>query len=113
MAELSAANCPLNSQSQNLKAPQWTGSRMELIELFYALHEAKCFSGTSLKALFASIGKMFGCEITNYYRLFWDVKNRTAEERTFFLNSLKKALSDKLIRMDSLRSLSRAIFIPK
>jgi len=31
----------------------------------------------------------------------WDIKNRTAEERTFFLNKLRKKLLDKLVRMDS------------
>jgi hypothetical protein len=80
---------------------QWQGGVMELVELVYALCEAGCFGKTSLKNLFAIIGKMFGCEITNYYRLFWDIRNRTAEERTFFLNKLRKALSDKLVRMDS------------
>jgi len=74
---------------------------MELVELVYALHEAGSFGKIPLKMLFAFISKMFGCEITNYYRLFWDIKNRTNEERCFFLKKLRKTLSDKLVRMDS------------
>jgi hypothetical protein len=79
---------------------QWKGSLMELVELVYALHEAGCFGTVSLKLLFAFIGKVFGCEIPNYYRLFWDIPNRAGDDRTFFLNKLRKALSDKLIRKD-------------
>lgn len=80
---------------------EWTGTQMEFVELLYALHEAECFGKISLKKLFVIISKVFSCKIANYYRLFWDIKNRTAEERTFFLNKLKKMLSDKLVRMDS------------
>jgi hypothetical protein len=66
----------------------------------YALHETGSFGKTPLKKLFDCICSMFDCEITNFYRLFWDIKNRTAENRTIFLNRLQKILSDKLIRMD-------------
>ncbi|GAB6013037.1 RteC domain-containing protein [Viscerimonas tarda] len=84
-----------------LEKIQWAGSRMELVELVYALHEAGCFGKTPLKTVFKIIGKTFDCEIENYYRLFWDVRNRAAEDRAFFLNKLQKTLSEKFIRMDS------------
>ena len=74
---------------------------MELVELIYALYEAECFGKQPLNSLFAFIGKMFGCEITNYYRLFWDIKNRINDDRAYFLNKLHKVLSDKLFRMDN------------
>jgi hypothetical protein len=88
--------------SQNNPQPtiQWQGGAMELVELVYALHEAGCFGKIPLKNQFAAIGKLFGCEITNFYRLFWDIRNRTSDDRAYFLNKLKKALSDKLQRMD-------------
>ena len=73
---------------------------MELVELVYALHEAGSFSKVPLKKLFAYIGEMFNCEIANYYRLFWDIRNRIGEERTLYLNKLRKVLSGKLLRMD-------------
>jgi hypothetical protein len=53
-----------------------------------------------MKTVFAVICRAFGCSIDNYYRLFWDIRNRASENRAFFLNKLKKALSDKLNRMD-------------
>ena len=83
------------------KKIQWEGKQIELVELVYALHEAGSFGKTSLKTLFTFIGQVFDCEITNYYRLFWDIKIRTAEEYTFFLNKLRKVLSDKIVRMNS------------
>jgi hypothetical protein len=83
------------------KKIQWTGSPMELVELVYALHETGSFGTTPLKMLFDVVGKTFGCEIVNYYRLFWNIRNRIAENRTFFLNKLQKMLSGKLDRMDS------------
>jgi hypothetical protein len=79
---------------------RWEGSQMEFVELIYALHEAGSFGKTPLKTLFAVSSKTFGCDIKNNYRLFWDVRNRMGKERTFFLNKLRKALSNKLTRMD-------------
>jgi len=84
-----------------LEKIQWKGGQTELVELIYALHEAGCFGKIALKKVFICVGKIFDCEITNFYRLFWDIRNRMGEERTFFLNKLRKALSDKLVRMDS------------
>ena len=97
LSQVNSTNIP----KSDLKKIQWKGGRMELVELVYALHEAGIFGKIPLKTLFDFIGKMFGCEVTNYYRLFWDIKNRIVEERTFFLNKLRKILSDKLVRMDS------------
>ena len=91
---------PTITPESHLEKVQWEGGLMEFVELVYALHEAGCFGKVPLKKLFAFTGKMFGCEITNYYRLFWNIKNRIGEERTFFLNKLRKMLSDKLTRMD-------------
>ncbi|MDR0713671.1 MAG: RteC domain-containing protein [Bacteroidales bacterium] len=89
------------SQHNSLPAfLQWQGGVMEFVELVYALHEAGCFGKVPLKNVFACVGKVFGCEISNYYRLFWDVRNRIGEERTFFLKKLITALSEKLNRMD-------------
>ena len=80
---------------------RWSGSRIELVELVYALYEAGCFGEATLKKAFLLIGQLFDCEIPNYYRLFWNIRNRVARERTYFLNRLKTKLSEKLTRMDA------------
>jgi len=88
------------SSAPSFRKIRWKSGLMELVELVYALHEANCFGKVSLKILFAFFGKVFDCEIPNFYRLFWDIKSRTGDERTRFLNKLRKSLTDKLIRMD-------------
>jgi hypothetical protein len=89
------------SAQNMLKKVKWTGTIIQLVELVYALHEARCFNEISLKELFAAVCKVFDCEVKNYYRLFWDIKNRTTADRTKFLNELRMVLMDKLFRMDS------------
>ena len=100
LAEQNASTCPICRQPQS-QILEWTGSQMELVELIYALHEAGCFGDISLKKLFCIMEQVVGCEVKNHYRLFWDIRNRTGEERTYFLNKLIKKLSEKLILMDS------------
>jgi len=101
LSGLNAVHCPPKQKTSSEKTLKWTGTQMEFVELVYALHEASCFGNISLKDLFHGLGQLTGCEVKNHYRLFWDIKNRVAEERTFFLNKLRKILSDKLVRMDS------------
>ena len=78
LAEYSASICPLCHTPPNIENPKWKGNPIEFVELVYALYETGSFGKTPLKTLFGSLGKMLGCEITNYYRLFWDIKGRTA-----------------------------------
>ena len=80
---------------------RWSGTRMEFVELIYALHTAGCFGKTTLKKAFLLIGKLFDYETPNHYRLFWDIRNRVTKERTFFLNKMREKLSERLIRMDA------------
>jgi len=49
--------------------------------------------------------------ITNYYRLFWDIRNRTAEDRAYFLNKLHK--EDKPDEKQEYRYPFRLIFWEK
>jgi hypothetical protein len=74
---------------------------MELVELLYALHEAKCFGDVPLKELFDIVGEMFDCRIKNYYRLFWDIQNRIKNSRTKFLDKIRQMLTEKLMRLDN------------
>jgi hypothetical protein len=100
LAEQTAANCPLRSPPEKYKILKWTGSAIELVELVYALYESESFGKTPLKTLFNSFCNIFDCEITNYYRLFWDIKNRTSENRAKFLDELKRLLVRKIEEAD-------------
>jgi hypothetical protein len=75
------------------------GTQSELVELVYALHEAGSFGKVSLNQVFTVIGKVFDCEIKNYYRLFWDIKGRK-DVPTVFLREITKILDDRIIRME-------------
>ena len=100
LASQNTVHCPFKPKSSNKKTLKWTGTQVEFVELLYALHEAGCFGDISLKELFRTMGQAVNYEVKNHYRLFWDIRNRVAEERPFFLKKLKKMLSDKFFRMD-------------
>jgi hypothetical protein len=96
VASQMGVQCPLTQNKVVRKVLQWTGEPVELVELLYALHEAGCFGKVFLKNLFDDAGKLFGVEISNYYRLFWGSKTRVKGDRTTFLDKLKKALTNKI-----------------
>ena len=80
------------------KGPKWTGSKVELIELIYALHTEGVFNnGTSgLKEVTTFFETAFNIDLGQFNRVFLEIRNRKSE-RTKFLNSLKNKL---IIRMD-------------
>jgi hypothetical protein len=84
--------------STSLTLHKWTGSKVALIELIYALHAEGVFNNgnTELKELVKSFESAFGIELGQFNRVFLEIRARKSE-RTKFLNALK----DKLIlRMD-------------
>jgi len=80
----------------------WTGSKIDLVELVYALHQQKVFNGgnTDLKEIAAYMGKMFNIELEeNIYRSYLDIKNRKTGH-TKFLISLSESLNSKILSED-------------
>lgn len=97
----------LESEIQNLEQPinntnlvtnkatqKWTGSKVALIELIYALHAEGVFNNgqTELKEVMNFFEVAFGIDLGQFNRVFLEIRARKSE-RTKFLNSLK----DKLI----------------
>lgn len=80
------------------KKQKWTGSKVELIELIYALHTEGVFNnGTSgLKEIANFFETVFNIELGQFHRVFLEIRNRKSD-RTKFLNTLQKKL---IIRMD-------------
>jgi hypothetical protein len=64
-AEQTAAACPLLRPPVNPGNLQWTGAQVELVELSYALCDAKSINNgeISLKELFAALGEFFNIRI--------------------------------------------------
>jgi len=81
-----------------LKTQKWTGSKVELIELIYALHTEGVFNNgaSGLKEVTAFFESIFSIELGQFNRVFLEIRNRKSE-RTKFLNTLKGKLT---IRMD-------------
>jgi hypothetical protein len=73
---------------------------MEFVEMVYALHTAKKLGELPLKNAFAVLNETFNVDIKNYYRLFWDIKNRVKGDRTVFLDLLKKTMVDWMKKLD-------------
>jgi hypothetical protein len=76
----------------------WTGNKVDLIELIYALHSEGVFEHgrKSLKEIAALFELMFQTDLGQFHKLFYDMKARKSD-RTRFLSGLSARL---LARMD-------------
>lgn len=94
-----------NEKSQvNHKLKQnWTGSKVALIELLYALHTEGVFNnGTSdLKDVAEYFESIFNIDLGQYHRAFLEIRMRKSEQ-TKFLNSLKEKLVKRMENTDDL-----------
>jgi hypothetical protein len=88
----------IQSPSPLLKGLKWTGSKVELIELIYALHTEGVFNNgdSGLKEVTTFFETAFNIDLGQFNRVFLEIRNRKSE-RTKFLNTLKNKL---IIRMD-------------
>ena len=80
---------------------KWTGSKVSLIELIYALHTEAVFNnGTSdLKDIATFFEKAFNIDLGQYHRVFLEIRARKSE-RTKFLNSMRDKLIKKMDAAD-------------
>lgn len=80
------------------KTQIWTGSKVALVELVYALHAEGVFNdGTSgLKEVISFFESAFGVDLGQFNRTFLEIRTRKSE-RTKFLNALREKL---ILRMD-------------
>lgn len=80
----------------------WTASKVDLVELVYALHHSKIINGgnSDVKELASFLGKVFNVEIEeNIYRAYQDIKSRKLV-KTKFLNSITDSLNQKIYEED-------------
>lgn len=87
-----------NSNNTNTKTQKWTGSKVGLIELIYALHTEGVFNnGTSeLKEVATFFETTFNIDLGQFNRAFLEIRARKSE-RTKFINTLKEKL---ILRME-------------
>lgn len=81
-----------------VKKQKWTGSKVELVELIYALHSEGVFNNgfSGLKEVTTFFESMFNIDLGQFHRVFLEIRSRKSD-RTKFLNTLKNNL---IIRME-------------
>ena len=95
---------PREKPQVNHKLKQnWTGSKVALTELLYALHTEGVFNnGTSdLKDIAEYFENIFNIDLGQYHRAFLEIRMRKSDQ-TKFLNSLKETLIKRMEKTDDL-----------
>jgi len=84
----------MNEFAKQRKPQKWTGSKVALVELVYALHTEGVFNhgSSDLKEIASFFESAFQVDLKQLYRTFLEIRERKSD-RTKFLNTLK----DKLI----------------
>ncbi|MFC6095679.1 RteC domain-containing protein [Flavobacterium qiangtangense] len=82
---------------------KWTGSKVGLIELIYALHTEGVlnYGRCELKQTVAYFEKIFDVEVGQFHRTFYEICSRKTE-RSKFLNSLKDNLLKRIDEADGM-----------
>ena len=85
------------------QAQKWTGSKVALIELIYALHAEGVFNNgtTDLKETAKFFEETFDIDLGQFHRTFFEIRARKSE-RTKFLNSLRDTLVKRMDEVDEL-----------
>ncbi|WP_262732680.1 RteC domain-containing protein [Gaetbulibacter sp. NE] len=85
------------SQRKPNSALTWTGSKVALIELLYALHSQGVFNNgaTDLKDIALYFESVFNINLGQYRRTFLEIRIRKTN-RTKFINSLKESLVKRM-----------------
>lgn len=86
----------------NSRHPQkWTGSKVALIELIYALHAEGVFNNGSsdLKEVAGFFESALNVDLGQFHRAFLEIRMRKSE-RTKFLNSLRETLVRRMDEVD-------------
>lgn len=86
---------PAVQSQSNLK---WTGTRVALVELMYALNTEGVFNNgnISMNDLAKNLETLFNIELGQFRRSFMEIKTRKTIEKTSFLNTLKQKLVLKM-----------------
>lgn len=96
LAKLSDSRIP--NQKHILK---WTGNKIELIELIYAIKASGSVKeNTSIREIAIACEELFDVDLGNYYRKFIELRNRKIVERTRYIDKLKSNLLNRMDKAD-------------
>ncbi|TDS57227.1 RteC domain-containing protein [Myroides indicus] len=88
-------------KSKTPKKLKWTGSKVALIELIYALHFQKVFENGNkdIREIARYFESVFGIDLGNFYQTFLELRNRKMN-RTKFLDALREELIQRMGEQD-------------
>ena len=77
---------------------KWTGSKVALVELLYAIHASEVVNNgeLSLNALMLNAEKIFNVNLGQFNRIYLEIKSRKTIEQTSFLNKMKMNLERRM-----------------
>ncbi|TXK36450.1 tetracycline regulation of excision, RteC [Pontibacter qinzhouensis] len=86
------------------KELSWTGSKVHLIELAYALYESGQINNGSihLNELVTQLESIFRVRLGNVYRTFQEMRQRKKDSRTKFLDLMREKLEYRMDELDAL-----------
>lgn len=81
---------------------RWTTSKVDLIELVYALHAAGVFNNgrADIKEIAECLQRIFDVDLGQYNRVFYDIRARKIN-KTKFLDALKDGLKKRMNETDN------------
>lgn len=83
------------------KILKWTGSKVGMVELIYALHTIGVFNhgSSDIREIAKGLSSAFEIDIGQFHRIFYEISNRKSD-RTKFLNTLKEGLLNRMDQSD-------------
>lgn len=89
------------NKSKVQKKLKWTGSKVALIELIYALHYQNVFDNGSndIREVAQYFESAFGIDLGNFYQTYLELRNRKMN-RTKFLDALREELIRRMDEQD-------------
>src|SRR5690606_16725045 len=94
-------NIPKEDKSKAPKKLKWTGSKVALIELIYALHYQGVFDNgnNDIRVVAGYFESAFDIDLGNFYQTYLELRNRKMN-RTKFLDGLREVLLKKMDEQD-------------
>ena len=92
---------PISVSDMNANKQKWTGSKVALVELIYALHAEGVFNNgaSDLKDVAEFFESALNVELGQFHRVFLEMRLRKSD-RTKFLNSLRETLVRRMDEVD-------------
>lgn len=89
------------NKSKAQKKLKWTGSKVALIELIYALHYQNVFDNgnNDIREVAQYFESAFGIDLGNFYQTYLELRNRKMN-RTKFLDALREELIRRMDEQD-------------